>query len=679
MGRSPDRRSTKEHAQEIACASKTVGEKIVERPENNHVEETANAQESRWENPSSDSADTEDVTNIAATFPHRTMRESELDGRSADSERELFVEYDQDDPLAEFLGDEDDLLEKNATAAVMSLLSSPLNRTTGNEKTKAFLGWFGNSKAENERDDHPKENDSEIPPEAPLLSKKAAALLGNISDKMNDPTNNLAPLISAISTPDSGEFNRGYMVRRKNACGAIHLLTSKKGTQRVKICWTKGVLHALQSVLEDGQDQDLEEKFPNAKTRKEYKEARKRVVATLMNLSIPQENRVIVFHSPKLIPVLLETIKSAEECSKSGAAALAHLAKTKENRLFLGRVPGLIDTVVAIIEPKPVQMVQMDNKDHQVSNEKERIDSHIEQSQLSASSTHSEYIHEPHDARLDVDQEAGADLNEESRTYDEDGGEHLRGARQNIFALLLHLVKEKDNTVSGTRKWSVKLIAQIDSSPFYLLQYIFARHDRLVESLAKIARLLESDFHEYSCKIIANLTRHRANTRHLLFKHPDVVQALVTASYSQHDESRKHACYALQNFAEDKPCRQELAATKNVLSALCVRIRQAFDHEERLAAIHALKSLSEEPANLILMTNTPECFPSLMQIADASDDNVSEMMQFVGCDALANLSNHFRLIATSGKNLDNEKRGEPTSSNELFVPSLKLVTWEQWE
>jgi hypothetical protein len=676
MGRSTDRRSTKEHAQEIACASKTVGEKIAERPENKHVKETANAQESRWETPSSDSADTEDVTNIAATFPPHTMSESELDGRSADSERELFVEYGQDDPLAEFLGDEDDLLEKNATAAVMSLLSSPLPQTTQKAKPKAFSGWFGISKAENERDNYPKENDSEIAPEAPLLSKKAAALLGNISEKMNDPLNNLAQLISAISTPDSGEFNRGYMVRRKNACGAIHVLTSKKGIQRVQICWTKGVLNALQSVLEDGQDQDLEEKFPNAKTRKEYKEARKRVVATLMNLSVPQENRVIVFHSPKLIPTLVQTMKSADDCSKSGAAALAHLAKTKENRLFLGRVPELIDTVVAIIEPKPVQM---DNKDHQDSDEKKRADSHIEQSQLSASSTHSEYIHEPHDARLDVDQEAGVDLNEESRMYDEDGGQHLRGARQNTFALLLHLVKEKDNTVSGSRKCSVKLIGQIDSSPFCLLQYIFARHDRLVESLAKTARLLESDFHEYSCKIIANLTRHRGNTRHLLFKHPDVVQALVTASYSQNDESRKHACYALQNFAEDKPCRKELAAAKNVLSALCVRIRQAFDHEERLAAIHALKSLSEEPANLILMTNTPECFPSLMQIADASDDNVSEMMQFVGCDALANLSNHFRLIATSGKNIDSEKRGEPTSGNELFVPSLQVVTWEQWE
>lgn len=179
--------------------------------------------------------------------------------------------------------------------------------------------------------------------------------------------------------------------------------------------------------------------------------------------------------------------------------------------------------------------------------------------------------------------------------------------------------------------------------------------------------------------MLAHLTRHRSNTRYLLVEHPSVIQALATASYSQNDESRKHSCFALQNFSEDKSCRHDLAGTKNVLPALCVRIRQAFDHEERLAAVHAMKNLSEEPSNLIVMTNTAECFPTLMQIADASDDNVSEMMQFVGCDAFANLSEYFRLLATSGKSLDSEKRGEAASGNDLFVPSLNVVTWEQWE
>jgi hypothetical protein len=155
------------------------------------------------------------------------------------------------------------------------------------------------------------------------------------------------------------------------------------------------------------------------------------------------------------------------------------------------------------------------------------------------------------------------------------------------------------------------------------------------------------------------------------------VPALVKASFSINDKSRQSACYALQNLSQDKPCRQELAASPNLLSALCVRIRQASDPEERLAAIHALKNLTDEPANLIPMTNTPECFATLMQIAHASDDSVTEMMQYLGCDALATLSHWFRSIATSGQRIDLMKRGQQPPKD-LFVPTLKIVTWEQW-
>ena len=163
-----------------------------------------------------------------------------------------------------------------------------------------------------------------------------------------------------------------------------------------------------------------------------------------------------------------------------------------------------------------------------------------------------------------------------------------------------------------------------------------------------------------------------------------VVPALLKASYSQNDETRKYVCYALQNLSQDPCCRRELVEIDKLLHTLCVRIRQAYDPEERLAAIHALKNLTEEPGNLIPMANTPECFPTLMQIADARDDNVTEMMRYVGCDALANLSHWFRLLATNGRDIDRQKRGEPTTSTstrskELFVPSLKQITWEQWE
>lgn len=440
MTRSSHQNSLIEETQQaVAVVAKTTGEQLG-AIQSKTKERIADSQESRWETPSPDSADTEDATNLATTLPHHIVKDSQLNARSEDSDRQASeVDYEEDDPLAEFLGDEeDDLLEKNATAAVMELLSAHAQE----EKRKVFSSWIRNKKPDTESETGiAQQNDNDCPPETPVLSKKAAELLGNISSKMNEPTKNLVNLIAAISPPVRGEFTRAYIVRRKNACGAIHVLTSKKGIQRVQICWTKGVLGALLSVLQDGLGQDLDKKFPNPKTRKEYKEARKRVVATLMNLSIPQENRVIVFHSPRLVPALIQTILSDEGCRKSGAAALAHLAKTKENRLFLGRAPSLIDAVVAVIEPKPLQTDEKDQQDV--------TDFHITQSYMSASSAHSEFNSEAHGHSFNGNPDEDVDLSEESRRYDEDGGDNRQGARQNTFALLLHLVKEKDNAVSG--------------------------------------------------------------------------------------------------------------------------------------------------------------------------------------------------------------------------------------
>ena len=207
---------------------------------------------------------------------------------------------------------------------------------------------------------------------------------------------------------------------------------------------------------------------------------------------------------------------------------------------------------------------------------------------------------------------------------------------------------------------------------------MLAHHKYLIETLVAISKLHESPSHEHAAKLIANFTRHRSNSKHLVFKARSVVPAMVKALESPSDEARKYACFALQNLAQDKPCRQELAITPALLCSLCQRARQATLPDERLASIHALKNLTDEPANLIPMTNTPECFATLMQIAHASDESVTEMMQYLGCDALATLSHWFRSIATSGQRIDYTKRGEKPPAD-LFVPSLRIVGYEQWE
>lgn len=218
-------------------------------------------------------------------------------------------------------------------------------------------------------------------------------------------------------------------------------------------------------------------------------------------------------------------------------------------------------------------------------------------------------------------------------------------------------------------KWK---IAGRLTNPCYLLQYGLARNETLMETLVNISKLHGSPSHVHAVKIIAHVTRHRANAKHIVFKLKIVVPALVTAMKSTDVEARQFALYALQNLSQDRFCRQELANTKDLVLMLCARARQSRLPEEKLSAVSALKNLTDDPANLIPMTNTAECFATLMQIAHGAD--VDEKMQYLACDALATLSHWLRKIATSGVN----EGGNLNTTKDFFVPSLKVVTWTQW-
>jgi len=157
-----------------------------------------------------------------------------------------------------------------------------------------------------------------------------------------------------------------------------------------------------------------------------------------------------------------------------------------------------------------------------------------------------------------------------------------------------------------------------------------------------------------------------------------VLPALVQGTYSTNDVARRYACFAIQNFSHDKSCRQELASSDNLIVALCKRARHSKDPDERLAAVCSLKNLTDEPANLIPLSNTAECIATLMQIAHGQEEGVTEMMQFKACDALATISHWLRKIATNGQSMDAIKNGE-TKPPGMFVPSLKVVGWDQYE
>lgn len=188
----------------------------------------------------------------------------------------------------------------------------------------------------------------------------------------------------------------------------------------------------------------------------------------------------------------------------------------------------------------------------------------------------------------------------------------------------------------------------------------------------------ESPSHTYAIQIITNLTRHRGNSKLLVFNNRIVVPSMVHAMSSPSVQSRTFACRSLQNLSQDKSCRQDIASTKQLVGSLVHRVSLSGNEEEKLAAVSTLKNLADEPTNLIPMTNTPDCFATLMQVAHGQDGNTTEMMQFLACDALATMSHWLRKIASTESLSPGPKKKGP-KTQELLNPTLQVVTWSQWK
>ena len=502
--------------------------------------------------------------------------------------------------------------------------------------------------------------------ESPLLSTAAEKYLNDFKSNIVDPDKTMAGLLAAIFSPEGFKADLGFTVRRKNACGALQVMTGQS-SNRVPIVWTVGVLTALTSVIRDTGDEGVSIAFSEKRHRKEFEAARNRAIACLMNLSMPPQNRIAILHTPGLVKWLIKVINEGHGKPRKGACAiLAYLGKTVENRLLLARVPGLIETLSSVLKPLPPRFERqpkLDAIEKKLQDIGSGSDDDDEGSQPESPATQSKRRLKgatPHKSKIlsrDSDDTPLSSTNNvpvELKGYDETADEELSSARQSVFALFIHLLKEKDNA-------------------FHL-----GRQCGLISVLSEIAILHDTRAHILAIKILASITRHRLNSKELVFKHKQVVPALIKTTTSPDDEARLYSCYALQNLTQDKSCRQELAVASGLISSLCDRSRKATNADERLAAICAIKNLCDEPANLIPLTNTPDCIATLMHLAHGMEEGITEMMQYRACDALATLSHWLRKIATSGQALESTKAGKPAPTS-LFVPSLTTVSFEQWQ
>jgi hypothetical protein len=590
-----------------------------------------------------------------------------------------------------------------------------------------------------------------------LLTEQTEKKIEQLQKRMHDPNRTLTELLTAIATPETADgtkdaavMDMGFMVRRKNACGALKVMTNDP-KKRGRICFTVGVLPALASVLSDGSDPNLVAFVlsRDGRIRDEYDAARNRAIAALLNLSVPKANRIAVFHTPGLVQSLL-TITTVDigEARKGCTAILAYLSRTAENRLLMVQVPGFSQGVVSVlqpIEPQATSAPSAEAADDGSSRKKKKKKQYPWMGESdSESEMHSRKSYGTPEPPRDEDSDrtprmvpsksptaesnapSGRKKSEDKATVQGSSdplvNEVLEASRHNIFAVLSHVGKEKDNAYCMARDPALlqKLITVAAAVPPSGEDSVDGHGGGVAvgrsgsssssnrdppERDAAIASCTDvtAECHALAVQFLANLTRHRLNTKLLVFQERRVVPVLVRAANSPSDAARLYACFAIQNMTQDKACRQELAAAPGLVSTLCGRGRYASDPKERLAAISTLKNLTDEPANLIPLTNTPACVATLMHLAHGKEMGVTELMQYRACDALASLSHWLRKIASSGQLLchqhqqqtqknqspqDHSKHQQPpappnTTSRKdpppLFVPSLRVVTWNQWE
>ncbi len=240
------------------------------------------------------------------------------------------------------------------------------------------------------------------------------------------------------------------------------------------------------------------------------------------------------------------------------------------------------------------------------------------------------------------------------------------GARLCVLKMILHLSKNRD------------------------VSTMLARTECVMLALVGIAGTMELAANMICIAIMTNLTRHPDNAHHLLNKVPNLVGMLVRHIESADDESKKCAVYGLQNLSCASNCRQDLANLPDLLGNVT---KAAFQHdhpEQQLSALHTLKNLSDDPFNLVTMTNTPGCTATLLALAnndttaeDGDEKGVSSnrvMARYLACDTLATLSHWLLTLSTTRKSKESGggESGGGKGGADAGRRTFKQNTWEAW-
>jgi hypothetical protein len=490
--------------------------------------------------------------------------------------------------------------------------------------------------------------------------------------QMIKPSPQMEELLKQIDRDSFTQINRTFATRRKNACGAIKILVSKE-ENRLKICWSSGVLTAISSVL-----RDVHAVIKDEQTRLANVEARNRIVSALLNLSVNKKNRLLIVNTPGLLDSIAQTILHDEGEGRQGCCTvLLYLSKTAETRSVIAKSVELMDAIAKVIEvptwiaPQQPQIPDVCKKNFDMDTVDTHSTSHDDMSCISSEHSHrSEHFHkimkEDFDSTKEVlertqslsftlSYEKVVDTSEPVEIdYDLDPNKFLHGARLASFACLLCLVKSKETAA------------------------FIAKDNAIVEALIGVSRKFSSPSHARSLAILAHLTRHPQICHLLVFNYLSLLPMLQEATSSPDKEGRRYALCALQNLSIDTSCRAPVAHTPDMIKALTNRLINSDSKAELVAAVATLQNLANEPANLIQFTIVEHCVASIIEVARSDDNGEKEtdVASFLAKNTLVTLSHWFRRIATSGaERISNGSgSGQQTLHNAVLAPT----TYQQW-
>ncbi|KAL7540857.1 hypothetical protein ACHAXR_010426 [Thalassiosira sp. AJA248-18] len=498
---------------------------------------------------------------------------------------------------------------------------------------------------------------------------------------MVGPSPQLSELLSQIHRRGGEGIDRAFATRRKNACGALKILSAKE-ENRMKICWTIGVLPAIASVLSD-----VNEAISDIISQAANTEARNRIISTLLNLSVNKKNRMLIVNTPGVLESMTQTIQYDEGEGRQGCCTvLLYLAKTAEARTMIVKSAGMVEVLSKIIEvPKEEEIISGSKNNKTLgAGRKSRLMASVPVSPLSPGETTLDDTldsshgssHSSHSSKTSHgDGASGNDEDDDNRSedshiiapeevaqmeisfqtaetaeaenaeegidiYDKDPNRFLHGARLSIFACLLCLVKSKENA------------------------FTLAREEIIVNALIGVSKRHASPSHSRAMAILAHLTRHPKNCHQLVYKYQALLPMLQAVTASPDREARRYAFCALQNLSMDKSCRAPIAHSPKIIWSLTKRCKDkpASDEDEaRMAAVATLQNLSDEPANLIQFTIVKDCIGTIIQIAreDVVRNEKTDLTSFMAKNTLVTLSHWFRKIATSGSERMVTGPGEP--------------------